>query len=426
MKILSGIFTTILFTALHNHSTTLVKAIEWEYPEEKVNLDGTDCPCFSITNGLHWANSKLAGFPVDIHRRSSCFVDEPKITINYAYLHRNDVDETLGFHRVIDGVIYNHLSATYDTVNEKYECSREDTVTTINAKEAHMCHNLLKSTCQTAEERICPCYSMSDLVQAEERILDGNTVIDASKSCVTPTEKYDKYGIYEIGNYDTMGRPCDGCTTIMFAVQNENVCFDGSDIIRTINMSQKNHCYAMMQNMCSDLDIQSSPDMSVTPACNDDAEFREEGIEGRDCKWVSEDSKKRCNKYDDKTGRRVFEFCRMTCDSCACRDDGNFRFNGISNMDCDWVAQDVETRCALHDSIRKNCIATCSSDCCKDNENFNYLGYPSLNCEWVSGDSKVSKTVEASNEVLKKRNMRCMMRPFAANCPETCGMCPQE
>lgn len=394
-------------------------------------FDGTNCPCFSLTNGLQWANTKLAGATVDIHRRSSCFVEEPKLTINYAYLSGNDIDESLGFHRVIDGVVYHHLSATYDTVNKRYECSREDTTTTLNAKEALMCHNLLKSTCQNIEQRICPCYSMSDLVDAEQRILDGTTVIDETKSCVVPTERNDKYGLYEIGNYDTMGRPCDGCTTIMFAVQNENICFDGSDIVRTINFSQKNHCYTMMQNMCSSMDIQPSPDESFIPKCKDDAEFREDGIESRDCEWVSEDSDRRCKKYDNKSGKRVFEFCRMTCGTCACQDDENFRFDNVQTQNCDWVAEDVETRCALDESIRQHCIATCSSDCCKDDESFQFWGFPGLDCEWVSGqrnDSKikVSKSAKVSKEVLAKRNMRCKLRPFAANCPETCGMCPKE
>lgn len=371
---------------------------------------------------------------MDLHRRSSCFVQEPKITVNYAFLsqgHDKRNNDFFGYERIIDGVVYHHLSATYDTFNERYECTREDMVFTLNAKEALMCHNLLKSTCQMMEERICPCYSLSDLVQAEQRILDGSTIIDESKSCVIPTERNDKYGVYQIGDFDTMGRPCDGCTTIMFAVQNENMCFDGTDIVRTINLSQKNHCFAMMENMCSAIDVQASPDEeeSFVSACTDDAEFREEGSERRSCDWVGENPKKRCKRYDSKTGKRVFEFCRKTCGTCACRDDENFRYNGLSDQNCDWVGQDAEARCALDESIRNNCIATCSTDCCKDNEDFKYLGYPNLNCEWVSGETnsyrtKVSKSLRVDKKVLKKRNRRCGLKVLAANCPETCGMCP--
>jgi len=428
MKIVSSIL-TILIT-LHNHSTIIVEAKDWEYQEEMVNLDGTGCPCFSITDGLQFANTKLAGSTVDFHRRSSCHVEEPQITINYAYLHEYNVNPLFGgFSLPIDGVVYHHVSATYDTLNKRYQCSKQDTVRTITAKEALFCHNLLKSTCQTMEQRMCPCYGMSDLAEAEQRIVDGTTVIDTSKSCVMPTERNDQYGVFEIGNYDSMGRPCDGCTTIMFAVQNENMCFDGSDIVRTINLSQKNHCFAMMQNMCSSMENQfenvSSPDVSaVVPACRDDAEFRADGNERRTCEWVSRDSKKRCKRYDNNTGKRVFEFCRMTCETCTCQDDDNFRFNGNPVMDCDWVAQDVEARCALDESIRKNCIVTCSSDCCRDNEKFGYWGFPSLNCEWLSARGG-SGTMRGSNGGgLTERNILCGLRAFAANCPETCGMCP--
>lgn len=432
MKVFYSISMVLFFSSILSFSS-LVKAEEWEYPDirEEHFVGGSECPCFSIAEGLNWANTKIAGPTVDFHRPTSCFVDRPKITINFAYLNQERADASgPGFYRIVEGVVYNHVSATYDTVNERYECSSEDTIRTITAKEALMCHNLLKSTCQTMEDRICPCYSMSDLAMAEQRIQQGTTKIDTTKSCVTPTDQYDKYGLYEIGNYDTMGFPCDGCTTIMFAVQNSNSCFHGSDIVRTINPGQRIHCQNLMQKTCSYMDaLLPSLDDPSPPLCHDDADFREEGIPERSCEWVSKDARKRCKKYDAKTGKRVFEYCRKTCGTCACVDDDSFQFKDDPNQNCAWVKDDPETRCALDESIKSNCIATCSSDCCKDNEDFEYMGYSMLNCEWVRAGNdpktKVSKNIKGNrNRMIRNKNIRCRLKPFAANCPESCGMCP--
>jgi hypothetical protein len=354
-------------------------------------------------------------------------VENPQLTINYAYLHQYNIDQPRGFQEIMDGIAYHSLSATYDTVNQIYECRNDDVRSKITANEALQCHNLLKSTCQKIEDRICPCYSMSQLAKAEIRIRKGADVIDAARSCVIPTKEFDKYGLYQISDFNSNGLPCDDCTTIMFAVQNENACFDGTDIVRMINVGQRMHCFNMMQNACSSMEpLLSDVTLPILPECHDEIEYRVDLREDRDCQWVGEDLKKRCRRSDSSTGKRVFEHCRKTCGYCACKDDENFLLNGESGNNCDWVGQDPVTRCALDESVRNSCVATCSTKCCKNSEKFKLWGIPSLTCAWVSGKvGKVSQSLKGSKAPASRSNhVLCGLKSFSANCPESCGMCP--
>ena len=88
-----------------------------------------------------------------------------------------------------------------------------------------------------------------------------------------------------------------------------------------------------------------------------------------------------------------------------CENDDNFRLNGMKKKDCDWVAKKSKKRCKGKDKktkkkIKNNCPLACKKKCKKntptsapttelfklcyqDDPEFSFKGKPEKNCVWA-------------------------------------------
>ena len=162
----------------------------------------------------------------------------------------------------------------------------------LDPRQAEVCMQLLQDACESTADRVCPCFSMSDLALATNRVQEGSTILNEGMTCVNPNGDGEGYGLYQISDTDLMGFECDSCTTNVYAVQTSNTCFDGTDIAYQINDFETQHCFSIMENTCSRLDT-----TVPRPLCSDDPDFFYNGNERRNCEWVGNQTerKKYCN-----------------------------------------------------------------------------------------------------------------------------------
>jgi len=168
------------------------------------------------------------------------------------------------------------------------------------------------------------------------------------------------------------------------------------------------------------------------------------------CKWASKKKARRCSKGKFK------RFCKKSCGSCSdqnnplatpvlsptnsppssdtvCTDNAKFRWKGVEEWDCAWVARDKTKRCErernghrVKDQCRWTC-GTCSSDIaapiiavsdpspnessCTDDPHFLWRELPQWDCAWVAAD-KDKRCPKEQNGVQVKDH-----------CRKTCDSC---
>jgi len=177
---------------------------------------------------------------------------------------------------------------------------------------------------------------------------------------------------------------------------------------------------------CEDCDDTptDSPTVSPTDAptrsddCEDDEDFKHNGKSFQNCDWVGdrEDRRKRlCTENRD-----VLKNCPKTCKDCdndECKNDKDFRHDGVSFQNCDWVGDKEDRKkrlCKDEREVRKNCSKTCKecdNDECKDDKDFRHDGVSFKNCDWIGdNEDRRKKLCREERDVLK-------------NCPKTCKDC---
>jgi len=159
-----------------------------------------------------------------------------------------------------DDIVYNDLLAQYDPNDpDNNVCRRSDTLESISLKispeEAEVCYSLLRDTCEIVAERSCPCFSLDSLLDAEDSIRAGDTILDQEKTCVEPAGDYDQYGLIQISQYDMAGFECDGgCMSSLFTVNGiGNMCLVDSDMAYALTADQALHCKRLMKYTCAGL-----------------------------------------------------------------------------------------------------------------------------------------------------------------------------
>ena len=342
-----------------------------------------------------------------MHREKSCHLDESdptKLQLLWASTNSSDWEKST---RVpsIDGVRYTNLVARYDQDDSTRNfCGKGDTQQQdISTAQAQACFDLLKISCEKFRERVCPCFSLGDLVLANGRIREGDMILNQDKTC-SAADAGEFYGLWM------------GAT---FAVHDDKQsCLDGTDLVITTSYDQGFHCFGMMSYTCSGLSLSRTENLK----CKDDTDFRFKKHRNKNCAWVGNDKNGRCGKNVGSTGQRVFQFCKATCGYCKCQDDSNFYFNGQEDKGCAWVAAESTTestaeRCASLEGVSDHCLATCAgAECCEDNPEFEYHGFladvSGQDCTWAGKN-------------MKKKLKRCGRKGVAKNCPATCGLCPE-
>lgn len=268
----------------------------------------------------------------------------------------------------IDGVKYNYLRAIHDSQVGIYSCERNDyRMPSITPDEAQVCMDLLANTCEKVLPEMCEVVDLSDVERIKNQVMTKEIVLDEQRSCGDATST--SYGLYE--------KDVDQALALS----------DGTD-----------HCSAIIQETCSQLDsLLKETEAADDDSCADDPSFVLHGsslaeeleaaihsITGssstiKNCAWVAEDAESRCkarSNHGDHQGKRAFEFCRSTCNTCKCSDTGN---------------EDEK--------------------CCRDNKEFLYQDDELKSCDWVGKNPN-------------KKAIRCGKRAVARNCPQTCGYCP--
>lgn len=220
-----------------------------------IGLALAECPCFSTDdlNFLDTTRMEARVVDIDIHRKWSCKTDESgKISLRWAYIDPERRTKSR-FVLPVDGVKYNLHTARYSLEDpSKNLCGSEDWLMgDLTAQDAKSCFDLLKDTCEILDDVLCPCFSLGDLELAEDRIVEGELILDEGVSCNADSTFY---GLYQKSNYNSLGDLCDMCTTPLLTVNAEQGgCMNGSDIVYKINEIQTLHCLRMMNDACAAL-----------------------------------------------------------------------------------------------------------------------------------------------------------------------------
>lgn len=347
-----------------------------------------ECPCFNRGDGLQFLNLRSAFSTVDIHKPTSCTARNGRISLKYVNVH-GARDGKPAFNGSLNGVVYKHLSATFiDTPErQRFECAQEDMHRKINEGQAKACFDLIEEACAVTTEKICPCYGIHDLVDAEAKAKDGSLKLDRKKTCVNDSSTY---GIFQFSDTNLNGLPCEDnsskCSTTLYGVTESNVpdmpnfCMSGSDeLLPIVNQEQTMHCQELLKDSCAILEEES---VDANEKCKDKGTFVEEGSTDRSCDWVSKDPSGRCHAVDSVSKKPNFYYCKKTCGFCACAD--------VDEGD----------------------------KCCEDEiGKFEFKSGKMRTCRKVVGRKRRNKKLG------KRARKRCKSENVASNCPEACGYC---
>lgn len=349
------------------------------------------CPCQPINKMMDRIKRKSK----DYLRDRSCSLDKPTISLILMDAeHFRDLIPGWNY----EGYVADQVDLSDD--NSRYTCTELDMVHLIDSEQAKTCSDLLTKSCDMIKEYKCPCYSLQDLIEKEEKIADGSISIDTGKSCDSSSSP--------CGYFDPQG-------TATFSFDSSTGCVGPLETrdAASLTNEQKEHCQYLLENSCSHIDIAAIESrLSDDSSCADSADYNFMGLDGKTCaKWVSEDPDKRC-KRQEEDGTFVFENCRQTCNKCARKDNPSFRLDK-EHKDCEWIGKNKDVRCGKPGAL-ENCRMTCGtpSTCCMDNSKYTFLKLFNLKkvraCSWARR---------------KNTTRRCSRRRISLNCPETCGRC---
>jgi hypothetical protein len=123
--------------------------------------------------------------------------------------------------------------------------------------------------------------------------------------------------------------------------------------------------------------------------CQNNEDYRHMGKAHRTCDWVAKNPEMRC-----PLDRDAFHFCPSVCNPICddsgdteCQDNTDFRANGIDVRDCEWIAKKPEKRCVLDEDALDECPSVCSPSCngnCQNNEDYRHAGKAHRTCDWVA------------------------------------------
>ncbi len=234
-----------------------------------VSAQEVQCPCFSIDDFNFLETVETNGsIDVDMERQLSCNPsdDGNRISLFWAYIAKEKRPDTR-FSPTINGVTYKYFTANYNEQKDPSKedlCGREDWLMgDLSPEVSKSCHDILRGTCEAMSGLVCPCFSLGDLEVAKRRIRDGELILDPDVSCTstsrtssdgTTSSSSSFYGLYQKSNYNSLGDPCDMCTTPFLVVDLDNGgCMNGSDIVFKISDRQALHCSLLMNETCADL-----------------------------------------------------------------------------------------------------------------------------------------------------------------------------
>ncbi len=299
-----------------------------------------------------------------------------------------------------------------DEENEEYYCVRNDMkFHNLSLQEAEACMARLDDVCDNVFPKLCA-FDVTNMEAVKDSASNGELMLDQTNSCKEPSDTEEYLGIYTNGG--------DTVAAISFA--SDKYIYDSGDPKEIEFPSMQGlHCKNLIDTTCSAWDLTGE----IEPLCMDDPDFVlhatlmeevEDLIFGnangpKDCEWVAS-NKKACATKCRTTGKRVFQACCDTCGYCNCSDSETYRFNGQPGKGCDWIQEDPVTRCTL-DGAKENCKTACDAKCCKDNPKFRFEKNEIKNCAWARKN-------------WKRKPFRCAKKAVAANCPESCDLCPSQ
>lgn len=281
------------------------------------------------------------------------------------------------------------------------------------------CGDLITTECANIRNSICPCFDMNDMVKLADRLTnDKNFVMDLEKSCQrNPGDDNSlPYGIYEKKiEQSTLHLGVD----MKKSKDSTHKCHVGPDQdYPDLLPNQLIHCTNLIGSLCSTL--KPKPNDSIH--CMDEPNYAKDGITSKSCAQLTKDvgsslSKKNCKSFDKSTNKHVFQHCRGSCQSCTCRNDDTYFFNGQPGKDCKWVAKNKEY-CGKDADVSKYCPVACDSKCCKDNDNFKFkYKDKQKNCVFLMALTWKNPS---------KRNNLCRESRIAWNCPMSCLKCVKQ
>jgi hypothetical protein len=102
--------------------------------------------------------------------------------------------------------------------------------------------------------------------------------------------------------------------------------------------------------------------------CFDDPDYLNKELPKRSCTWVARKSDKRCPLGGDiYLVDEAACFCPSSCNPICvskCSNNKNYRQNGLDKRNCNWVAKKPNLRCPLFDNEAWfGCPKTCNPTC---------------------------------------------------------------
>jgi hypothetical protein len=278
----------------------------------------------------------------------------------------------------------------------------------------------------------CPCFNTKDLSNFMDKLnstdYDPSFVLDMDKSCKDEGENnglpyglYTKKDRYEYEDIKTLQFGTD--------VNNKKMmdrCHRNSRAPQIISSSrQHGDCVSKINDVCSKLKI-----LPKDQSCSDEENYEYKSKKVKTCNRIVNNHLPRwkvyrnCNRYDYNTSKFVSQHCRKSCHSCTCRttDDPHFRFNGMEERSCAWVASlsngEKDDFCQDNDVATK-CQNACGKGCCQDTP---HIRFTIKSKSPVNGRNQIKRM--SCEEIGNMEWMDlCKQRKVARYCPMKCRLC---
>ena len=299
--------------------------------------------------------------------------------------------------------------------------------------EMEACIDTLNLACYKAQTATtCPCFSTENISnfvnKLNSTIYNPSFVLDLDKSCKDeemneglPYGLYTKKDRYEYQDIKTLQFAADVNNNKMM-----NRCHRYSQAPQIVPSSQQHEdCVSKLNDVCSSLKI-----LPKEKLCNDEEDYTYKSKWWATCNRIANNHMPRwkqhrnCNRFDYKTGKYVFEHCRKSCQSCKCRtsDDPDFRFNGIEERTCTWIAnlsKKVKADFCQDIDVATKCQNACGKGCCKDNTNIRFK------IKRKSPDNGRNQILRLSCSDIGNREWvdLCKKKKVARFCPMKCRRC---
>lgn len=301
--------------------------------------------------------------------------------------------------------------------------------------EVEACINDLNLACHRVQtSKTCPCFNSKDLSTFMDKLnstdYDPSFVLDLEKSCKEEDENnglpyglYTKKDRYQYQDINTLQFGADVNNNKMM-----DRCHRNSELPQITSSGQHADCVSKINDVCSKLKI-----LPKNQSCSDEENYEYKSKRGKTCNFMVNNHlpkwkvHRNCNRYDYNTGKYVSQHCRKSCHSCSCRatDDPDFRFNGMEERSCAWIASlsfDEKDNFCQDNDLATKCQNACGKRCCQDTP---HIRFRIKRRSPVDGRNQI-KRLSCEEIGNAEWTDLCKHKKVARYCPMKCRLCSNQ